>query len=588
MKENSILDLTKLKPRHASNPILDDNPLVSVVVPCYNVSEYIDQCLNSILNNGYRNIELICIDDRSTDSTVDHIRKLMKKDKRVRLFWNELDHNIYGGGCRNIGLEHASGKYVYFCDSDDYILPGLISECVARCEELDAEICCFRHKRLDVLTNSFSEFPASLKTHYLLDPGKRAYGFNDVCNIFNMTFSGVWDKFYNRAFLDKIGAKFQEIKNSNDCAFSNKTMAHASKVTFIDRIFYVYRTNIKTSVQSDLRNGNNLKNVLASIRQSHEYVKEIGSERLMEQFKQWVYTQIRFVKARCKNISPTFALELASFLESAGMLTPLALNVLTKMVFPYDVILSFATHGKRLQGTDIYEFLNSIVHQKTEFNYHVVANVYRQDWNNMPRKLRHFMETNNIEVLVSDFNWKPHLKYIMSMKKYQGIPVITVDDDCTYRDDMVQLLYSNHLQNPNVIIGGKCRDIQFDVSGNALGFETWPLTESTDPKIDTMPIGYGGVLYPSWFTRLIGDYTEKEVLSMGLLTKDDFYLHWLATKNKMPSKLVSLPENRDRNLKLGSLVGKILGCSQDEDALFRKNLVNNENNLSIGLFNHKV
>ena len=118
-----MIDLTKLKPREC------EQPLVSVIVPCYNVEQYIDQCLTSIL--------------RSTDGTVDHIKALMKKDKRIQLFHNPEDHNIYGGACRNMGLDHAKGKYVYFCDSDDYILSGLISECVRKMEKLSADICCF-------------------------------------------------------------------------------------------------------------------------------------------------------------------------------------------------------------------------------------------------------------------------------------------------------------------------------------------------------------------------------------------------------------------------------------------------------------
>ena len=134
---HNVIDLTKLKPREC------EQPLVSVIVPCYNVEQYIDQCLTSILDNGYRNIELLVIDDRSTDGTVDHIKALMKKDKRIQLFHNPEDHNIYGGACRNIGLDNAKGKYVYFCDSDDYILSGLISECVRKMEKLSADICCF-------------------------------------------------------------------------------------------------------------------------------------------------------------------------------------------------------------------------------------------------------------------------------------------------------------------------------------------------------------------------------------------------------------------------------------------------------------
>ena len=114
-----------------------------MVIPCYNVEMYIDQCLNSVLDNGYSNLEVICVDDHSTDSTVEHIKAIQKKHPNVQLYDNGTDHNIYGGACRNIGMKYAKGKYIYFCDSDDYVLPGLFWKCVERCESLNADICVF-------------------------------------------------------------------------------------------------------------------------------------------------------------------------------------------------------------------------------------------------------------------------------------------------------------------------------------------------------------------------------------------------------------------------------------------------------------
>ena len=219
-RKTDIIDLTKLKPN------LDNSPLVSVIVPSYNVEEYIDQCLTSILNNGYQNIELLVIDDRSTDGTVDRIKALMKKDNRIQLFHNPEDHNIYGGACRNIGLDHAKGKYVYFCDSDDYILPGLISECVRKCEGLNAEICCFNHRRYDVETGDISH-PCAFHIEKLSDRNNPIYNWNPTSNVFTTTWGEVWDKFYLRYFIEGIHARFQEQRYSNDCAFYINTCANA-------------------------------------------------------------------------------------------------------------------------------------------------------------------------------------------------------------------------------------------------------------------------------------------------------------------------------------------------------------------------
>ena len=180
-RRTDIIDLTNLKPSS------DNCPLVSVIVPSYNVEEYIDQCLTSILDNGYHNIELLVIDDRSTDGTVDHIKALMKKDKRIQLFHNPENHNIYGGACRNIGLDHAKGKYVYFCDSDDYILPGLIPECVRKMERLNAEICCFKYKKLCIESGILQEMPFCLRFDRL-DKSIEVYNYRNTNDILQITY----------------------------------------------------------------------------------------------------------------------------------------------------------------------------------------------------------------------------------------------------------------------------------------------------------------------------------------------------------------------------------------------------------------
>lgn len=144
----------------------------------------------------------------------------MKKDKRIKLFHNPEDHNIYGGACRNIGLDHATGKYVYFCDSDDYILPGLILECVKKCESLDADICCFLQERVDALTNRKIETPKYyFREDYIFDKGSETFNAFGVKNIFTITYSQIGDKMYSKKFLDSFNSRFQELKNSNDNAF---------------------------------------------------------------------------------------------------------------------------------------------------------------------------------------------------------------------------------------------------------------------------------------------------------------------------------------------------------------------------------
>ena len=96
---------------------------VSVVLPVYNSERYIHQCLNSILNQTLKEIEIICVDDGSTDNSVNLINDICKKDSRVSLI---MQKNSYAGVARNNGLKHAKGKYVIFLDSDDFFEPDML------------------------------------------------------------------------------------------------------------------------------------------------------------------------------------------------------------------------------------------------------------------------------------------------------------------------------------------------------------------------------------------------------------------------------------------------------------------------------
>ncbi len=101
---------------------MDDMPLITVIVPVYNILEYLPRCVRSITAQSYRNLEILLVDDGSTDGTGDLCERLAEEDGRIRVF-----HKENGGtsAARNLGLAHASGEYVGFVDSDDYIEPDM-------------------------------------------------------------------------------------------------------------------------------------------------------------------------------------------------------------------------------------------------------------------------------------------------------------------------------------------------------------------------------------------------------------------------------------------------------------------------------
>ena len=93
-------------------------PLISVIVPVYNVEQYLKKCLDSVISQTYTNLEIILVDDGSTDNSLSICREFEKLDARVRVF---SQNNRGPGSARNTGLNHAKGIYIAFVDSDDYL-----------------------------------------------------------------------------------------------------------------------------------------------------------------------------------------------------------------------------------------------------------------------------------------------------------------------------------------------------------------------------------------------------------------------------------------------------------------------------------
>lgn len=571
-------DLASLKPRDG------DCPLVSVVIPCYNVEKYISQCLNSIFDNGYANIEVICVDDRSEDKTVGIISKFQNIYPNLTLIKNTQDH-LYGGGCRNLGMEKARGKYIYFCDSDDYILPGLIPTCVRKCEEFAADACFFQYSCL--LNNKFCR-PAGVRFDYIFDKTSPTFNIDTVRNIFTMAGVQQWNKFYNREFICRIGAKFQGLKNSNDQTFGICTGIHAKRVVALPDSFYVYRIASESSVQKGRMNGDNPYDVIEAFKLAHQMIVDSGSMSAKAQFKGYVLHELNYMKHHKIRLSSDFMGKLKMFMSSVGEYDPFLDDEMEKLDVSepkeFDAIISFATYGKRINSPLIYRFLDSLVHQDCNIRHRIVANIWKRDYDEAPEKFKQYLRDNNIEVLTSDFNWKSHLKYVMSMQKYKDVPVVTVDDDMVYRKDMLQLLHAEHKKNPRTIICGHAKRIDWDSEGNTKKYRSWPnFQDSSCPRDDILPVGVGGILYPPEFCKLIDDGTTKKIMRMGVLDRDDFFLHHFAIMNSIWAKVVETPYPYNRYS--GVLVeAPIEELSSNETALWRENSYNRKNNDSIWMF----
>ena len=96
-----------------------ETDMISIIIPVYNTAKYVGKCIESVINQSYKNLEIIIIDDASTDGSYDICKDYADTDRRIKIIHNE--NNIGLSGSRNVGIDISKGKYIAFVDSDDYI-----------------------------------------------------------------------------------------------------------------------------------------------------------------------------------------------------------------------------------------------------------------------------------------------------------------------------------------------------------------------------------------------------------------------------------------------------------------------------------
>lgn len=212
---------------------MDGKPLISIVIPLYNTSLYMDKCLDTVINQSYRNVEIILIDDGSTDNTGKKCDDWAKKDERIKVV-----HRKNGGlsEARNTGIENAKGEYITFIDSDDYVSTDMV----------------------DYLYNLIVKYDTlmSLCTHtVMLSSGKSIINgkggdeiLSDKAVLFKMLYhdtidTSAWGKLYHISLLNNIrypkGKLFEDIGTTYKFFIASKTIACGYK----DQYYYMVRDN---------------------------------------------------------------------------------------------------------------------------------------------------------------------------------------------------------------------------------------------------------------------------------------------------------------------------------------------------------
>lgn len=217
---------------------------ISVIIPVYNVENYLEECLDSVLNQTLREIEIICIDDGSTDNSLNILKNYEKRDKRIIILKQK---NLGAGAARNTGLKVARGKYISFLDADDFFELTMLKKVFDKCETDRAQVGVFRSQEFDDKYKSYNSMPWSVRKRFL--PFKIPFSPLDISKHIFQIFNGwAWDKLYNREFILFNDLKFQNIRTTNDAYFVFMANILADKITILDDVLAYHRVNIDTSL----------------------------------------------------------------------------------------------------------------------------------------------------------------------------------------------------------------------------------------------------------------------------------------------------------------------------------------------------
>ncbi|MBQ6100230.1 MAG: glycosyltransferase family 2 protein [Methanobrevibacter sp.] len=224
---------------------------VSVIIPVYNAEKYLEESIDGILNQTLDDLEVLCVDDGSTDRSLEILKEISAKDERVKYFHQE---NRGGGAARNVAIPKASGKYIYFMDADDILETTALKEFWDIAEEKELDFLLFQATNYAEDTGEYYETEDYTMAELAEEVGDKIFSYEDIGDLLFKMSVTPWSKFYNREFVIKSGAQFAEGLIFHDNIFFFDIIFQAKRIYFYKKCLYTRRRHSASSTGAgDLR-----------------------------------------------------------------------------------------------------------------------------------------------------------------------------------------------------------------------------------------------------------------------------------------------------------------------------------------------
>lgn len=548
-------------------------PAISIIMPVYNVEKFLQKTIRSVQNQTFTDFEVICVDDGSTDRSVEIIQETAREDSRFSLLEQK---NAGAGAARNYGFSFARGEYAIFLDSDDLFSPELLEKLHNAISQNKAQIATCNFSTFDELGNT--ALRKGIHTEWL-PKGTTVFNYKDcphlIMNIINPT---PWNKLYRSDFIRENNLKYEEISSTNDITFAAVSVAAADRITYVPDYLVKYRVGHSGSITSTKTK--NLNNVAIAVSSAVRQVKELPC------YGEIKNAVIRFSVENylfaLKKYIPDFSADNArvfyehvhkTFNESdfdnvtEQMVSNQTLYHQYRIIrnnnyqemkkrISQKLIVSLTTYPGRI-GT-LSKVLDTIYAQSRpadEIVLWLAESQFPKKEKDLPYDLRKLIQEKRLTVRWCD-DLKPHKKYFYALQEYTEDIVVTVDDDLLYPEDMLEKLYKSYLQHPNAVSAMRAHLIVISEKNEILSYSQW--VKETDaciyePSMQLLSTGGAGTLYPPNLYRK--EFFDKEAIESTCLWADDLWLKAMQLMSDIPVVVASpsaqlryLPGSQDNAL----------------------------------------
>lgn len=566
--------------------------LISIVVPVYNCEKYLEECLESLCSQTYKNIEIICVDDGSTDSSVDLLKSIAEKDSRVKILSQK---NAGAGAARNYGLSVAQGKYIYFFDADDIAINNLLQLAYNRAQETDADIVAFNGYTFtndDISTKKIK--PGYNKN--VLGDSSCVFSYQDYPeNIMSIVNVVPWNKLIRTDFIKENNIRFEEISSTNDITFSAVCAATAKRIALVDKQLMYYRLGHSGTISST--KSKNLTNVVTAVESVISQVSNLSyANKLQSAIKYFAIDNYcfnfitfmddfssQFSKEYYNHIHNRFNDEYFSDVNedifTNKKLWPLFCSIKQRnyeemlKIRSREVIVSFTSFPARIAYVD--QVVDSMAAQ-TKKPDRVILNLAKPQFPNgeadLPEKLIEQKNNGLVEIAWRDEDIRSHKKYFYVMQENPESIVITVDDDLQFKPDMIYTLYYSYLCYPEYASAMRLHVIALDTNNKTLfPYVLWPREYRDKPLVVSSQFfatsGMGTLFPPHSLDKRAFD--KEKFLEICPLA-DDVWLYFMLAINNTPYACAST----------SFFIHPIEGC-EDSPTLYEQNVACGKNDIQI-------